>query len=73
MISNKLYVSHHIFFLEHVHFFSIPIKSHNTSKFELAHIDHFLDDTFSFPTETGTLVPDHHAHFFSFYDHSYIF
>ena len=40
-ISHKLYVSHHVFFLEHIPFFSIPIESHNAFKYELVYIDPF--------------------------------
>ena len=57
LISHKLYVFHHVFFLEHIHFISIPTyQSHNVSKFEFVHIDPFLDDTNSFLTDFGTLV-----------------
>ena len=36
----------------------IPIESHNVSKSEVVHIDPLLDDTYSFPTNIGTLVID---------------
>ena len=61
-ISHKWYVSHYVYFLEHIPFFSIPTKSHNVFKSKLVHIDHFLDDIDSFLANTSTLVPGHHAH-----------
>ena len=60
LISHKLYVSCYVFFLENIHFFSISIESHNVSKSKLVHIDSFLDDTYSFPIQIGTLVLNHH-------------
>ena len=63
-ISHKLYVSHHVFFFEHILLFFIPVKSHNVFKSKLVHIDLFLDDINSFHIDTNTLVLlDHHAHF----------
>ena len=56
MVSHKLYVSHHIFFRDHISFFSI-----NVSKAELVYINPLLDDTNSFPANTSTSVPDRHA------------
>ena len=62
-LSYKLYVSHHVFFLEHIHFYFIPIEFHNVSKFEIIHINIFLDDTNSFPIDTSNLVLNHHGSF----------
>ena len=39
--SKKLYVSRHVFFLEHIPFFSLPSSSHSMTKFDLIHIDPF--------------------------------
>ena len=62
-ISHKLYVSHPVFFFEHILIFFIPIESHNVFKSKLVHIDILLDDINSFHIDIDTLVPDHHAHF----------
>ena len=51
----------HVFFIEHIPFFSIPFESHNIFESELVHIDNFLDEIDSFLVDTGTLVLDHHA------------
>lgn len=48
-INQKLYVSHHVVFLEHISFFSIPASSHNGTKSDLIHIDHFTLDTDTVP------------------------
>ena len=63
LISHKLYVSHHVFFFEHILLFFIPIESHNVFKSKLVHIDILLDDINSFHIDIDTLVPNHHAHF----------
>ena len=62
-ISHQLYVSHHVFFFEHILLFFIHAKSHNVFKSKLIHIDLFLDDINSFHIDTNTLVLDHHAPF----------
>ncbi|KAJ9544827.1 hypothetical protein OSB04_024534 [Centaurea solstitialis] len=49
-VSQKLYVSRHISFLEHIPFFSIPDQSHDVMQSYLRSIDPFdtnTDDTFS--------------------------
>ena len=51
----------HVFFIDHIPFFSIPFESHNIFESELVHIDNFLDEIDSFLVDTGTLVLDHHA------------
>lgn len=43
-VSQKLYVSHHVVFLEHIPFFLISSSSHNMTKFDLIHIDPFIID-----------------------------
>ena len=40
-VSQKLYVSRHVTFLEHIPFYSIPPTSHNVTKSDLLHIDPF--------------------------------
>ena len=65
-VSQKLYVSRHVVFLEHIPFFSIPASSHNMTKSDLLCIDPFNTDTeedsptnpTSSSTESGTLVPE---------------
>ncbi|XP_075489501.1 uncharacterized protein LOC142528343 [Primulina tabacum] len=44
-ISQKLYVSRHVVFLEHVPFFSIPVSFHNMTHAYLIRIDPFTSDT----------------------------
>ena len=63
-VSHKLYVSCHVFILEHIPFFYILVMFHNVSNnSKLVHIDPLLDDIDSFPTNTSTLVPNHHTSF----------
>ena len=45
-----------VLFFKHTSFFYIHNESHNVSKFEFVHIDYFLDDTYSFHTNIGTLI-----------------
>ncbi|KAJ9567342.1 LOW QUALITY PROTEIN: hypothetical protein OSB04_003308 [Centaurea solstitialis] len=48
-VSQKLYVSRHVTFLEHIPFFSIPAQSHDVTQSDLRSIDPFdvdTDDTF---------------------------
>jgi hypothetical protein len=44
-ITQKLYVSHHVVFLEHIPFFSIPSTTHSLTKPNLIHIDPFSKDS----------------------------
>ena len=44
-IAQKLYVSRHVMFLEHIPFFSIPTSTHDMTKSDLIRIDPFSDDT----------------------------
>lgn len=63
-VSHKLYVSCHVFILEHIPFFYILVMFHNVfNNSKLVHIDPLLDDIDSFPTNTSTLVPKHHTSF----------
>jgi hypothetical protein len=43
-ITQKLYVSRHVVFIEHVPFFSIPFTTHSLTKTNLIHIDPFSKD-----------------------------
>lgn len=43
--SQKLYVSHHVIFLEHISFFTISTSFHNMTKSDFIHIDPFSFDT----------------------------
>jgi len=38
-------VSHHVVFLEHIPFFSIPSTTHNLTKSDIIHIDPFSEDS----------------------------
>ncbi|KAL8109725.1 hypothetical protein AgCh_025722 [Apium graveolens] len=40
-VSGKLYVSRHVYFLEHIPFFSVPASSHHITQEELIRIDPF--------------------------------
>ncbi|KAL8123400.1 hypothetical protein AgCh_011388 [Apium graveolens] len=40
-VSGKLYVSRHVYFLEHIPFFSVPASSHHMTQEELVQIDPF--------------------------------
>jgi hypothetical protein len=44
-IIQKLYVSRHVVFLEHISFFSIPSTTHSLTKPDLIHIDPFSEDS----------------------------
>jgi transposase InsO family protein len=44
-ITQKLYVSRHFVFLEHIPFFSIPSVTHSLTKSDLIHIDPFSEDS----------------------------
>ena len=43
-VTQKLYVSRHVVFLEHIPFFSIPDSTHNLTKSDLIRIDPFSED-----------------------------
>lgn len=45
--SNKLYVSRHVSFIEHIPFYSIPASPHSMTKSDLIHIDPFPADNSS--------------------------
>jgi hypothetical protein len=44
-ITQKLYMSHHVVFLEHIPFFSIPSNTHSLTKTDLIHIDPISEDS----------------------------
>ena len=54
-VSQKLYVSRHVTFLEHIPFFSIPARSHDVTQSDLQSIDPFA-------TNAEDTVPDLPAH-----------
>ncbi|XP_052625020.1 uncharacterized protein LOC111912222 [Lactuca sativa] len=43
-VSQKLYVSRHVTFLEHIPFYSIPVTANNVTQSDLLHIDPFDED-----------------------------
>ncbi|KAI3744091.1 hypothetical protein L1987_57166 [Smallanthus sonchifolius] len=43
-MSQKLYVSRHVTFLEHIPFYSIPAKAHDVTKSDLHNIDPFASN-----------------------------
>ena len=43
-ITQKLYVSHHVVFLEHIPFFSIPSITHDLTRPDIIRIDLFSED-----------------------------
>jgi histone deacetylase 1/2 len=44
-ITQKLYMSRHVVFLEHIPFFSIPSNTHSLTKTDLIHIDPISEDS----------------------------
>jgi len=44
-ITQKLYVSHHVVFLEHIPFFSIPSTTYSLTKSDIIRIDPFFEDS----------------------------
>jgi hypothetical protein len=44
-ITHKLYVSHHVVFLKHIPFFSIPSTTHNLTRPDIIRIDPFFEDS----------------------------
>ncbi|KAL8097015.1 hypothetical protein AgCh_030193 [Apium graveolens] len=58
-VSGKLYVSRHVYFLEHIPFFSVPASSHHMTQEELIRIDPFdtnIEDAST--TNSNTSVPE---------------
>ena len=65
--SQKLYVSRHVVFLEHIPFYSIPKNEHNLTKSDVINLDPFIEQVNSTQTSdtpatdehtTGTSMPD---------------
>ena len=56
-VSQKSYVSRHVVFLEHIHFFSVPASYHNMAQNDFIRIDPFDIDTDEV-VHTDTLVPE---------------
>ena len=56
-ISQKLYVSRHVVFLEHIPYFSIPTSAHNMTKYDLIRINPFAGhDAIVPPVDVPSLV-----------------
>lgn len=61
-ITQKLYVSRHVVFLEHIPFFSIPSTTHSLTKSDLIRIDPFSTDSDSLSSQVpSTSNTDHSA------------
>uniref|UniRef100_A0A803PJJ4 Reverse transcriptase Ty1/copia-type domain-containing protein n=1 Tax=Cannabis sativa TaxID=3483 RepID=A0A803PJJ4_CANSA len=60
-ISQKLYVSRHVVFLEHISFFSIPSTPHNLTKSNLIHIDPFSESEFGSSTTPSIFFALHYS------------
>lgn len=55
-VSQKLYCSRYVMFLEHIHFFLIPATTHNLTKSDLIHIDPFSDHTDSLSLQVPSTI-----------------
>jgi hypothetical protein len=69
-ITQKLYVSRHVVFLEHIPFFSIPSITHNLTRSDLICIDTFFEDSDSLLSQVPStsnisshVRPIHNDHF----------
>ena len=61
-VTKKLYVSHHVVFIEHIPFFSIPDSHYELKKSDIIHIDPFSEDIDSMPSQvscTSDIVSSH--------------
>jgi len=60
-ITQKLYVSCHVVFLEHISFFSIPSTTHGLIRFDIIRIDHFSKnfDSLSYQVPSTSNIPPH--------------
>jgi len=60
-ITQKLYVSRHVVFLEHIPFFSIPSTTHGLTRPDIIDIDPFFEDSDSLssqvPSTSNTPFP----------------
>ncbi|GJR10326.1 retrovirus-related pol polyprotein from transposon TNT 1-94 [Tanacetum coccineum] len=55
LIGQKLYTSHHVQFLEHILYYSVPASSHNLTQSELIKIDPFKEPTHV----VSPIIPEH--------------
>jgi len=62
-ITQKLYVSRHVVFLEHIPFYSIPSATHGLTRSDLIRIDPFSEDSdsLSFQVPSTSIHTDHSA------------
>jgi len=51
LITQKLYVSRHVVFIEHIPFFSIPSTTHTLTRFDIIRIDPFSKDSISLSSQ----------------------
>jgi hypothetical protein len=70
LVTQKLYVSHHVVFLEHIPFFSITCTTHSLTKSDLIHIDLFSEDSDSLSSQ-GPSTSDTPSHVRQIYTHHY--
>jgi len=70
LVTQKLYVSHHVVFLKHIPFFSITCTTHSLTKSDLIHIDLFLDNSDSLSSQ-GPSTSDTPSHVRQIYTHHY--
>jgi len=61
LVTQKLYVPHHVVFLEHIPFFSITCTTHSLTKSDLIHIDLFSEDSDSLSSQ-GPSTSDTPSH-----------
>jgi hypothetical protein len=61
LVTQKLYVSHHVVFLKHIPFFSITCTTHSLTKSDLIHIDLFSEDSDSLSSQ-GPSTSDTPSH-----------
>ena len=59
--TQKLYVSRHVVFLEHISFFSIPSSIHDLTRSNLLHIDPFFEDCSNLSSQVSSTsdAPSH--------------
>jgi hypothetical protein len=70
LVTQKLYVSHHVVFLKHIPFFSITCTTHSLTKSDLIHIDLFSDNSDSLSSQ-GPSTSDTPSHVRQIYTHHY--
>jgi hypothetical protein len=67
-ITQKLYMSRHVVFLEHIHFFSIPSTTHSLTRLDIIRIDPFSEDSDSLSSQVPS-TSDTHFHALPIYTH----